>query len=129
MNSVLEFGRERSGSWDAVGVLRRSVGFISHNGFGLPGLGTHPDFHLADVKMLSELVLPFLADADQRQEDRHPLFGRHWTNWPCLAAWLVSFRDMSNTEAIDAVKRSGRNARESGDKVWTNCSMRKQVCM
>jgi len=65
--------------------------------------------------MLSELVLPFLADADQRQEKTviHCSGGIGRTG-QCLPP--VSFRDMSNTEAIDAVKRSGRNARESGDK-------------
>lgn len=75
------------------------------------------DFHLADVAMLTELVLPFLADADQRQEKTviHCSGGIGRTGH-VLATWLVSFRGMSNTEAIETVKRSGRNARESRDK-------------
>jgi len=67
--------------------------------------GHHQDFHLADVKMLSELVLPFLADADQRQERPSSIVRAALDELAMCAAWLVSFRDMSNTEAIDAVKR------------------------
>lgn len=75
------------------------------------------DFHLAEEAQLIEQILPFLAEAVQRQEKTvvHCSGGVGRTGH-VLAAWLVSGRGMSNEEAIAAVKRQGRNARESGDK-------------
>lgn len=89
------------------------------NAFGATKVCWAPikDFHLADVPTLTELILPFLADADRMQEKTvvHCSGGIGRTGH-VLAAWLASFRGMSNTDVIAAVKRSGRNAQESGDK-------------
>ena len=89
------------------------------NAFGATKVCWAPikDFHLADVPTLTELILPFLADADRMQEKTvvHCSGGIGRTGH-VLAAWLASFRGMSNADAITAVKRSGRNAQESGDK-------------
>ena len=73
------------------------------------------DFHFADALTLTELVLPFLAEAERMQEKTvvHCSGGVGRTGH-VLAAWLVSFRGLSNAEAIAAVKRSGRNAQEAG---------------
>jgi protein-tyrosine phosphatase len=75
------------------------------------------DFHLAEEAQLIEQILPFLVEADQQGEKVvvHCSGGVGRTGH-VLAAWLVSCRGMSNEEAIAAVKRQGRNARESGDK-------------
>jgi protein-tyrosine phosphatase len=74
------------------------------------------DYHLADVGTLTDTVLPFLADAAHHQEKTvvHCSGGIGRTGH-VLAAWLVSHRRMSNDEATEAVSRSGRDARESGD--------------
>lgn len=74
------------------------------------------DYHLADVGTLTETVLPFLADANHYQEKTvvHCSGGIGRTGH-VLAAWLVGHWSMSNDDAIEAVHRSGRNARESGD--------------
>lgn len=73
------------------------------------------DFHFADAPTLTELVLPFLAEAERMQEKTvvHCSGGVGRTGH-VLAAWLVSFRGFSNAEAIAAVKHSGRNAQEAG---------------
>ncbi len=75
------------------------------------------DFHLAEEVQLLDQILPFLAEADQNREKTvvHCSGGVGRTGH-VLAAWLVSCRGMSNEEAIAAVKRQGRNARESRDK-------------
>jgi protein-tyrosine phosphatase len=74
------------------------------------------DFKLADVTALTHVILPFLADSDQHQERVvvHCSGGVGRTGH-ILAAWLVSFRSMSNEQAIQAVQQTGRNPRESGD--------------
>ena len=74
------------------------------------------DYHLADGRTLTDTVLPFLADAAHHREKTvvHCSGGIGRTGH-VLAAWLVSHGRMSNCEAIEAVSRSGRNARESGD--------------
>jgi protein-tyrosine phosphatase len=74
------------------------------------------DFHLADVRTLTETILPFLAQAERCNEKTvvHCSGGIGRTGH-VLAAWLVSFRGMSNQAAIDAVRRTGRDAQESGD--------------
>jgi len=75
------------------------------------------DFHLAEEVQLIDQIVPFLAEGEQRQEKTvvHCSAGIGRTGH-VLAAWLVSYRGMSNEEAITAVKRQGRNACESGDK-------------
>jgi protein-tyrosine phosphatase len=74
------------------------------------------DFKLADASALTQVILPFLADADQQQErvvvDCSGGVGR---TGHILAAWLVSFRGLSNEQAIQSVRQTGRNPRESGD--------------
>jgi protein-tyrosine phosphatase len=87
-------------------------------GFGTLNVCWSPidDFKLADAAALTQVILPFLADADQHQERVvvHCSGGVGRTGH-ILAAWLVSFRDMSNEQAIEAVRQTGRNPRESGD--------------
>lgn len=75
------------------------------------------DFHLADEQTLVQQILPFLVEADRLGEKTvvHCSGGVGRTGH-VLAAWLVAARGMSNNEAIEAVKRNGRNARESGSK-------------
>jgi protein-tyrosine phosphatase len=75
------------------------------------------DFHLAEEAQLIEQIVPFLAQAEQQQAKTvvHCSGGVGRTGH-VLAAWLVSYRGMSNEEALAAVKRQGRNARESRDK-------------
>jgi protein-tyrosine phosphatase len=75
------------------------------------------DFHIAEEVQLIGQIVPFLAAAEQQQEKTvvHCSGGVGRTGH-VLAAWLVSYRGMSNEEAITAVKRQGRNARESRDK-------------
>jgi protein-tyrosine phosphatase len=74
------------------------------------------DYHLADVTTLTGRILPFLAAADLagRKVVVHCAGGIGRTGH-VLAAWLVGFRGLTNVEAIDAVRRAGRNAGESGD--------------
>jgi protein-tyrosine phosphatase len=74
------------------------------------------DFKLADASALMDVILPFLAAADQQHERVivHCSGGVGRTGH-VLAAWLVSFRGMSNEQAIQAVRQTGRNPRESGD--------------
>jgi protein-tyrosine phosphatase len=79
-------------------------------------LGTDRGFKLADATALIDVILPFLAATDQHQERVvvHCSGGVGRTGH-VLAAWLVSFRGMSNEQAIQAVRQTGRNPRESGD--------------
>jgi protein-tyrosine phosphatase len=96
---------------DLLGTYRQT--------FGEPNVLWAPidDFKLAEEAQLIDQILPFLVEADQKQEKTvvHCSGGVGRTGH-VLAAWLVSCRGMSNEEAIAAVKRQGRNARESGDK-------------
>jgi protein-tyrosine phosphatase len=87
--------------------------------FGEPNVFWVPidDFHLAEKVQLIDQILPFLAEAEQNRDKMvvHCSGGVGRTGH-VLAAWLVSCRGMSNEEAVAAVKRQGRNARESRDK-------------
>jgi protein-tyrosine phosphatase len=84
--------------------------------FGLNHLCWSPieDFHLSDLETLTNKILPFLAEADQQGEKVvvHCSGGIGRTGH-VLAAWLVSFRGLSNQEAIKAVKKTGRNPHEA----------------
>lgn len=73
------------------------------------------DFQLAEVTALTQVILPFLARAAQQQERVvvHCSGGIGRTGH-VLAAWLVSFRGLSNEAAIETVRKMGRNPRESG---------------
>ncbi len=75
------------------------------------------DFHLAEKAVLISQILPFLAEGERQNKKTvvHCSGGVGRTGH-VLAAWLVSFRGMSNEQAIAAVRQSGRNARESRDK-------------
>lgn len=75
------------------------------------------DFQLAEEAQLIDQILPFLAESVQQEEKTvvHCSGGVGRTGH-VLAAWLVSYRGMSNEEAIATVKRQGRNARESRNK-------------
>ena len=96
---------------DLLGTYRQMFG--EHNVLWVP----IADFQLAEETQLIDQILPFLAEAEQQQEKTvvHCSGGVGRTGH-VLAAWLVSGRGMSNEEAIAAVKRQGRNARESRDK-------------
>ena len=75
-----------------------------------------PELYLADLATLTEGVLPFLKEADQRGERTvvHCSAGIGRTGH-VLAAWLVAGRGYTNQDAVEAVARGGRDARESGD--------------
>ncbi|HEY7984007.1 MAG TPA: dual specificity protein phosphatase family protein [Ktedonobacterales bacterium] len=75
-----------------------------------------PDLYLADLPMLTDGILPFLAEADQTGEPVvvHCSAGIGRTGH-VLAAWLAAGRGYSNAAAIAAVARGGRDAQESGD--------------
>jgi protein-tyrosine phosphatase len=96
---------------DLLGTYRQLFG--EHNVLWAP----IADFHLAEEVQLVDQIVPFLAEAEQQQAKTvvHCSGGVGRTGH-VLAAWLVSKRGMSNEEAIMAVQRQGRNARESGDK-------------
>jgi protein-tyrosine phosphatase len=103
--------RQLSAYDDLLETYRQAFG--EHNVLWVP----IDDFHLAEEGQLIEQILPFFAEADQQQEKVvvHCSGGVGRTGH-VLAAWLVSGRGMSNEEALAAVKRQGRNARESRDK-------------
>lgn len=96
---------------DLLGTYRQAFG--EQNVLWVP----IDDFHLAEEAQLIDQILPFFVEAERQQEKvvAHCSGGVGRTGH-VLAAWLVSGRGMSNEEAIAAVKRQGRNARESRDK-------------
>jgi protein-tyrosine phosphatase len=71
------------------------------------------DFHLIEVELLLEKILPFLATADRLGEKVvvHCSGGIGRTG-QVMAAWLVFQRDFSNQAAINAVRQTGRNPYE-----------------
>ncbi|MBD0263284.1 MAG: dual specificity protein phosphatase family protein [Tolypothrix sp. Co-bin9] len=93
---------------DLLGVYRQT--------FGLDRVCWAPieDFQFADKETLIQQILPFLALANQQSEKVvvHCSGGVGRTGH-VLAAWLVSGRGMSNTAAIAAVKRTGKNPYEA----------------
>ncbi len=103
--------RQLDGYSDLLGTYRQMFG--EHNVLWVP----IDDFHLAEEVQLIDQILPFLAEGALHQEKTviHCSGGVGRTGH-ILAAWLVSYRGMSNEEAIAAVKRQGRNAHESRDK-------------
>ena len=74
------------------------------------------DFRLADPYLLTNRILPFLIRADRQQKRVlvHCSGGVGRTGH-VLAAWLVVKYGLSNAQAIEAVRRTGRNPRESRD--------------
>lgn len=74
------------------------------------------DFQLAEPDLLTHHILPFLIQADsQQQRVLVHCSGGIGRTGHVLAAWLVVKYGLSNTQAIEAVRRTGRNARESRD--------------
>ncbi|OUL18377.1 protein phosphatase [Nostoc sp. RF31YmG] len=72
------------------------------------------DFHLCDLDTLTTKILPFLITAKKQGEKVvvHCSGGNGRTGH-ILAAWLVTVRGLSNTTAITAVKKTGRNPYEA----------------
>lgn len=95
---------------DLLGIYRQMFG--KHNVLWVP----IDDFNLAEEIQLINQIVPFLAEAEKQQEKTvvHCSGGVGRTGH-VLAVWLVSYRGMSNEEAIMTVKRQGRNACESRD--------------
>jgi protein-tyrosine phosphatase len=79
------------------------------------------DYHLCDVGLLKERILPFLKEADSRSEPVvvHCQGGRGRAGH-VLAAWLVFGRGFTVEDAITAVKEMGRNPHEAAD--WGNAT-------
>lgn len=69
-----------------------------------------PDHHLLPAELLTEEILPFLADARTAQEPVvvHCLAGIGRTG-QVLAAWLVYNRDYGPERAIETVRDNGRD--------------------
>jgi len=90
--------------------------YRAHFGGDRIGYAPIPDQFLAELPTLTSGILPFLAQADRRGEPTvvHCSAGIGRTGH-VLAAWLVACRSYTNQDAVAAVARGGRNARESGD--------------
>jgi protein-tyrosine phosphatase len=80
-----------------------------------------PDYHLCDVGLLKERILPFLQEADTKSEPVvvHCHGGRGRAGH-VLAAWLVFGRGLTVEDAVAAVKVMGRNPHEAAD--WGNAT-------
>jgi protein-tyrosine phosphatase len=78
-----------------------------------------PDYHLCDVGLLKERILPFLKDAAHAGEPVvvHCQGGRGRAGH-VLAAWLVFGRGFTIEDAVAGVKEMGRNPHEAAD--WGN---------
>jgi len=78
-----------------------------------------PDYHLCDVGLLKSRILPFLKEADEKNEPVvvHCQGGRGRAGH-VLAAWLVFGRGFTVEDAVAAVKIMGRNPHEAAD--WGN---------
>ncbi len=74
------------------------------------------DFTLVDEHALINMVLPFLFGAERQREPVviHCSGGIGRTGH-VAAAWLVARHGHSNRQAIETVRRMGRNAREARD--------------
>jgi protein-tyrosine phosphatase len=72
------------------------------------------DFQLSDLETLTQVILPFLAEADRFGEKTvvHCAAGVGRTGY-VLSAWLVYGRGFTNRDAIAAVRKTGRNPYEA----------------
>jgi protein-tyrosine phosphatase len=77
------------------------------------------DYHLCDVSLLKERVLPFLKESDGKGEPVvvHCEGGRGRTG-QIVTAWLIFARGFSIEEAVSAARAGGRNPHEAAD--WGN---------
>jgi len=77
------------------------------------------DYHLCDVGLLKERILPFLKESESKSEPVvvHCQGGRGRAGH-VLAAWLVFGRGIPIEDAVTAVKAMGRNPHEAAD--WGN---------
>jgi hypothetical protein len=77
-------------------------------------LARYTDFQLCELEMLTNKILPFLAQAEQLEEKVviHCSGGVGRTG-QILTAWLVRYWGFSNGEAIALVKKTGRNPYEA----------------
>jgi protein-tyrosine phosphatase len=77
------------------------------------------DYHLCDVGLLKERILPFLKESESKSEPVvvHCQGGRGRAGH-VLAAWLVFGRGFAIEDAVTAVKALGRNPHEAAD--WGN---------
>jgi protein-tyrosine phosphatase len=75
------------------------------------------DFRLGDLETLTQKILPFLAQADKKGEKVvvHCSGGIGRTGH-VLAAWLVSFRGLSNKDAIAAVRGCLESSKKNKDR-------------
>jgi protein-tyrosine phosphatase len=73
-----------------------------------------PDHHLLPASLVSDEILPFLADAREAEERVvvHCLAGIGRTG-QALAAWLVYNRDYGPDRAIETVTEMGRDPRDA----------------
>jgi protein-tyrosine phosphatase len=72
------------------------------------------DFQLSDRATLTEVILPFLTEADRLGEKTvvHCAAGIGRTG-QVLSAWLVYARGFTNQKAIASVRKTGRNPYEA----------------
>jgi protein-tyrosine phosphatase len=101
---------------DQLSLYASDLVEIYRHSFGEEAVCKAPikDFCLADDELLTDTILPFLAESFQMGEPVvvHCSGGLGRTGH-VLAAWLVYGRSMTNDGAIDAVIKQGRNPYEA----------------
>jgi protein-tyrosine phosphatase len=103
---------------ERASLNRYSVDLLAtyHQEFGQQCLLWQPlkDFQIPESQILIEKIIPFLITADEKHQKIvvHCAGGVGRTGI-VLAAWLVSRRGLSNSQAIAAVKQNKRNPNEA----------------